>query len=48
MQFSHTFSHSDTIVSVRGFYQDVTLQVKLRMKESDVLNVEVTLNVSLG
>lgn len=45
VRFSHTFSAADTLVTVRGFYQDVRLRVKLRMKESDLLNVEADLLV---
>ena len=41
MRFSHTFTGEDSIVTVRGFYQDVRLRVRLQMKKSDLLNVEV-------
>lgn len=40
VRFSHTFTGEDSIVTVRGFYQDVSLRVRLRMKKSDLLNVE--------
>lgn len=40
VRFSHTFTTPDTIVSVVGFYTDVKLRVRLRMKEGGILNVE--------
>ena len=46
MHFSYTFSSSDSTVTVRGFYQDVRLQVKMHMKRSDLLNIEVIYTVT--
>lgn len=45
VRFSHTFSAPDTLVAVHGFYKDVKLRVRLKMKKDDVLNVEADFKV---